>query len=101
MRGIDMLFADRQDAGARLAARRREYAGRDDVVVLGLPRGGMQVAFHVAQALKAPLDVFLVRKLAMPGEPRIAMGAVASDGLGILNDPVVRELRIPDKTIRA
>jgi predicted phosphoribosyltransferase len=95
-----MLFVDRKDAGDRLANRLREYAGRDDVVVLGLPRGGVPVAYRVAKALRAPLDVFLVRRLPMPGEPRLALGAVASHGLGALNDEVVHGLHVPDQSIR-
>ena len=83
-------FRDRRDAGRRLAARLSRYAGRADVRVLGLPRGGVPVAFEVAQALGAPMDVFVVRKLGMPGHEEFAMGAIASGGVVVLNDEVVR-----------
>src|SRR5258705_13986953 len=73
-------FMDRRDAGRVLASRLRSYAGRDDVVVLGLPRGGVPVAYEAATALGAPLDVFLVRKLGTPGREELAMGAIASGG---------------------
>src|SRR5438270_12853403 len=84
-----MLFQDRHEAGRQLAAELTEYAGRDDVVVLALPRGGVPVAFEVAQALGAPLDVFLVRELGVPGREELAMGAVASGGVRVLNEDVV------------
>lgn len=91
-------FADRRDAGRTLAARLQKYANRDDVIVLALPRGGVPVAFEVATALDAPLDVFLVRKLGTPGHPELAMGAIASGGIKVLNDEVVRWLGIsPDQ----
>jgi len=96
LRPIDR-FLDRRDAGRRLGQRLTLYAGRDDVVVLGLPRGGVPVAFEVAQALDAPLEVFLVRKLGVPGHPELAMGAIASGGVRIVNAEVVDELAIgPD-----
>jgi len=85
-----MLFKDRKEAGRRLASHLGKYAGRDDVVVLGLPRGGVPVAFEVARELHAPLDVFIVRKLGAPGQPELAMGAIASGGVRILNPQVVR-----------
>ena len=85
-------FRDRAEAGRQLAEELREYAGRNDVVVLGLPRGGVPVAFEVAQALGAPLDVFLVRKLGVPGHEELAMGAVASGGVRVLNEELVRRL---------
>src|ERR687884_52767 len=88
-----MLFRDRSDAGRQLAARLTHYAGRDDVLVLALPRGGVPVGFEVAEALGAPLDVFLVRKLGVPGQEELAMGAIASGGVRVLNDEVVRALR--------
>jgi putative phosphoribosyl transferase len=78
-----------------------EYARRNDVLVLALPRGGVPVAYEVAQALDAQLDVFLVRKLGVPGRPELAMGAIASDGVRVLNTDVVRALRIPASTIEA
>src|SRR5437763_4969817 len=90
-----MLFRDRIDAGRRLAARMPEYAGRSDVLVLALPRGGVPVAFEVARALRAPLDVFLVRKLGVPGQEELAMGAIASGGIVVVNDEVIDALNIP------
>jgi putative phosphoribosyl transferase len=92
-------FKDRFDAGRSLAARLRDYANRDDVLVLALPRGGVPVAYEVARALAAPLDVFLVRKLGVPRHEELAMGAIASGGVRVLNDEVVRMLRIPPKVI--
>jgi len=91
-----MLFRDRTDAGRQLAAKLGAYAGRPDVLVLALPRGGVPVAHEVAKALDAPLDVFLVRKLGLPGQEELAMGAVASGGVRVLNDEVVQGLAIPD-----
>jgi len=88
-------FADRRAAGVELGARLERFKGRDDVVVLALPRGGVPVAFEVARALGAPLDVFLVRKLGVPGHEELAMGAIASGGVRVLNDDVVRWYRIP------
>src|SRR4051794_19860325 len=96
-----MRFRDRTDAGRRLAARLGRYAGRDDVIVLALPRGGVPVGAEVAQALHAPLDVFLVRKLGVPGHEELAMGAVATGGVRVLNEQVVRALHIPDQVIDA
>ncbi len=90
-----MRFANRLDAGRRLADALTTYAGRRDVVVLGLPRGGVPVAAEVARALAAPLDVFLVRKLGVPGHEELAMGAIASGGVRVLNDDVLEGLRIP------
>ncbi len=83
-------FADRLDAGRVLANELHRYANRQDVVVLGLPRGGVPVAREVARALGAPLDVFLVRKLGTPGHRELAMGAIASGGVRVLNDDVIR-----------
>src|ERR1700745_2656624 len=94
-----MLFRDRIDAGRQLAARLTEYADRPDVLVLGLPRGGVPVAFEAARALGAPLDVFLVRKLGLPGHEELAMGAIATGGVRVLNDEIVQRLRIPRKMI--
>jgi putative phosphoribosyl transferase len=82
-----------------LASRLRHYAGRSDVVVLALPRGGVPVAFEVAEALAAPLDIFIVRKLGMPGHRELAMGAIASGGVRVLNDDVVRAYAIPQQAI--
>jgi putative phosphoribosyl transferase len=94
-----MIYHDRRDAGRQLAARLNEYAGRDDVLVLALPRGGVPVGYEVAQALRAHLDVFLVRKLGVPGREELAMGAIASGGIRVLNDDVVRTLGIPPEAI--
>src|SRR5438067_1678374 len=90
-----MLFRDRTEAGQALAERLGEYADRPDVVVLALPRGGVPVAYEVARALHVPLDVFLVRKLGVPGHEELAMGALASGGVRVLNDNVVQALDIP------
>src|SRR5947207_4417826 len=92
-----MLFRDRLDAGRQLAAKLTRYAGRDDVIVLALPRGGVPVGYEVAEALGAPLDVFLVRKLGVPGHEELAMGAIASGGVRVMNERVVRMLR-PSET---
>lgn len=94
-------FEDRKEAGRALAARLRAYAGRSDVVVLALPRGGVPVAFPVAEALDAPLDLFLVRKLGTPGHRELAMGAIASGGIRVLNDEVVKWYGIPPHAIDA
>jgi erythromycin esterase-like protein/predicted phosphoribosyltransferase len=96
----DRLFRDRREAGRVLAGSLEHYRGRPDVVVLGLPRGGVPVAYEVAAALGAPLDVFLVRKLGVPGHEEVAMGAIASGGVIVLNDDVVRGLRIPPEVIQ-
>ena len=92
-------FRDRADAGRQLAERLRDYAGRDDVLVLALPRGGVPVAYEVAMAFDLPLDVFLVRKLGVPGQEELAMGAIATGGVRVLNDHVVRMLGISDEEI--
>lgn len=92
-------FRDRHDAGRQLAERLTEYAGRDDVVVLALPRGGVPVGFEVARALDAPLDVMVVRKLGVPGQEELAMGAIASGGVRVLNEEVIRMLHLPDESI--
>ena len=86
-----MLFRDRRDAGRFLARRLKRYAGRSDVLVLALPRGGVPVAYEVAKELRAPLDLFLVRKLGMPGHEEYAMGAIALGGVRVLNDRIVNE----------
>jgi putative phosphoribosyl transferase len=80
-----MIFKDRSDAGRKLAARLKRYADREDVLVLALPRGGVPVAYEVAKALKAPLDISLVRKLGVPGYEELAMGAIASGGVRVIN----------------
>ena len=98
---MSRAYADRREAGRILSGKLISFAGRDDVVVLGLPRGGVPVAFEAAQALKAPLDVFLVRKLGAPGHEELAMGAIASGGVVVVNDEVVRALRISADTVMA
>jgi predicted phosphoribosyltransferase len=92
-------FRDRREAGRLLAAKLTAYANRADVVVLALPRGGVPIAYKVAQALNAPLDVFVVRKLGVPGYEELAMGAVATGGVRVLNDQIVQGLSIPDYVI--
>ncbi len=92
-------FTNRAEAGRVLAARLNAYANRTNVLVLALPRGGVPVAFEVAEALDAPLDVFLVRKLGTPGQPELAMGAIASGGVRVLNPSVVEYLGIPNRVI--
>lgn len=86
-----MLFKDRTAAGQVLAVKLAAYANRADVLVLALPRGGVPVGFEVAKALNAPLDVFVVRKLGVPGQKELAMGAIASDNVRILNEDIIRE----------
>jgi putative phosphoribosyl transferase len=95
------LYRDRSEAGRVLATKLAHYAGRQDVLVLALPRGGVPVAFEVAKALHAPLDVFLARKLGVPGHEELAMGAIATGGIRVINEEVVRMLRIPDAVIDA
>jgi putative phosphoribosyl transferase len=92
-------FSDRREAGVELASKLTQYAGRNDVVVLALPRGGVPVGFEVAESLDAPLDIFLVRKLGMPGHPEYAMGAIASGGVRVLSEDVVRAYGIPQSAI--
>jgi predicted phosphoribosyltransferase len=94
-----MFFPDRADAGRQLAAKLTRYANRHDVVVLALPRGGVPVAYEVARALAAPLDVFLVRKLGVPGYEELAMGAIASGGVRVLNEEAVEGLGIPPEVV--
>ncbi len=94
-----MRFQDRADAGRRLAEKLMAYAGRPDVLVLALPRGGVPVAYEVALALHAPLDVFLVRKLGVPGQAELAMGAIATGGVRVLNEEVIEALGIPEDVI--
>ncbi len=96
-----IVFRDRQDAGIQLAARLSRYAGNPNVVVLGLPRGGVPVAYEVARTLHAPLDIFVVRKLGVPGHRELAMGAIATGGVRVLNPEVVTALRITGPTIDA
>jgi len=89
-----MIFADRMEAGRSLAWRLEEYANRYDVIVLGIPRGGVPVAFEVAEALHAPLDVFLLRKLGVPGQEELALGAIASGGVRVLDQQILWTLGI-------
>lgn len=94
-----MLFKDRTAAGKRLAEQLASYADRPDLLVLALPRGGVPVAFEVAKALNADLDVMLVRKLGVPGQPELAMGAIAWGGVRVLNQAVIRSNQISESTI--
>jgi putative phosphoribosyl transferase len=96
-----MLFANRFEAGRVLASKLGEFSGRSGVVVLALPRGGVPVGYEVAQALQAPLDVFVVRKLGTPGQEELAMGALAPGGITVLNHEVIQALGIPQQTIDA
>jgi predicted phosphoribosyltransferase len=102
MYGADLhrqWFADRRDAGVELAKQLQRYARRADVMVLGLPRGGVPVAYEVARALEVPLDIFIVRKLGLPSQRELAMGALASGGIRVLNDDVVRWSGVSRKAI--
>jgi putative phosphoribosyl transferase len=94
-------FRDRYQAGELLAEKLSEFSGKPDLLVLGLPRGGVPVAAQVAKKLNAPLDVFVVRKLGLPGHPELAMGAIATGGVRVLNAEVVDALRVPDNVIDA
>jgi putative phosphoribosyl transferase len=94
-------FHDRVDAGRQLANRLMEYAGQPDVLVLALPRGGVPVAYEVAQALSAPLDIFLVRKLGVPGHEELAMGAIATGGVRVRNEEVIRMAGVTEAQIAA
>jgi predicted phosphoribosyltransferase len=100
-RGVTMLFANRREAGRILASLVMKYADRDDVLVLALPRGGVPVAFEVARALNVPLDVFIVRKLGVPGHDELAMGAIATGGIRVLNEDVVISLELEPEVIDA
>jgi predicted phosphoribosyltransferase len=94
------IFKNRKEAGKILAEKLREYAGRSDVLVLGLPRGGVPVAYEVARALNAPLDVLIVRKLGVPGQEELGFGAIAADGEIVLNENLVRALHITPEMVR-
>ena len=94
-----MIFHDRKEAGRILAERLAAYKNRHDVVILALPRGGVPVAYEVARELNAPLDVFVVRKLGVPGQEELAMGAIASGGVRVINEDVAQMLRIPEEMI--
>lgn len=92
-------FHDRREAGRKLAERLVSYAGRGDAIVLALPRGGVPVAYEIARALNIDLDVFLVRKLGAPGREELAMGAIASGGIRVLNEEVMSSLGIPPEAV--
>jgi len=96
-----VYFRDRTDAGQVLARCLQQYKNQPDVLILGLPRGGVPVAYEVAREMKAPLDVFIVRKLGVPGHEELGMGAIATGGVRILQDGIVRELGISPQTIEA
>jgi putative phosphoribosyl transferase len=93
-------FRDRRDAGRRLATELRAYANRPDVIVLALPRGGVPVGYEVASALGAPLDVFVVRKLGLPGHEELAMGAIASGGVHVLDQDLLRIAHVSDAQLQ-
>src|ERR687891_2508621 len=92
-------FQNRRDAGRKLAQELQHYANRSDVIVLALPRGGVPVAYEVALALNVPLDIFIVRKLGLPGHEELAIGAIASGGIRVLNHDIIRALNIPKEMI--
>ena len=96
---MEYPFRDRSEAGQALAQELGAYTGRDDVIVLALPRGGVPVAFEVARALQAPLDVFVVRKLGVPGHEELAMGAIASGGVLVIEPGVIEDLAIPPDVV--
>jgi putative phosphoribosyl transferase len=98
---FERRFRDRFEAGQILAHDLAQYRGKDDVIVLGLPRGGVPVAHEVARALGAPLDVFLVRKLGLPGHEELAIGAIASGGLRIMNDAVLKQVEVSKDAVEA
>ena len=98
---MERAFPNRAEAGRLLADRLEKYAGRNDVIVLGLPRGGVPVAYEVAKSLRAPLDVFIVRKLGVPGFEELAAGAIASGGVRVLNEDVLRALPNADEIIES
>lgn len=94
-------LTDRRDGGRFLASKLATYRGSPNLMVLGLPRGGVPVAYEVARRLRAPLDVFVVRKLGMPGHEELALGAIASGGVLVLNHDIINQLRVPEPTIAA
>ena len=96
-----MLFRNRMHAGQVLAKMLQEYGNREDVVVLALPRGGVPVAYEVARALEAPLDVYLVRKLGVPGHEEFAFGAIATGGVRVVNRELIKQLGLPVEWIEA
>ena len=93
------VFSDRRDAGKKLAEKLKKYEDDKSVIVLGLPRGGVPVAYEVAKALDATLDVFLVRKLGLPNQPELAMGAIASGGVRVMNENVIRRSGVSDQRV--
>src|SRR5260370_9191729 len=95
------VYRDRREAGREVATKLTAYAQRQDVLVLALPRGGVPVGYEVAKALQAPLDVFVVRKLGVPGHEELAMGAIATGGIGLINEEAVPMLHIPKQVIDA
>ena len=96
-----MIFQDRPEAGRILSRQLEQYKNRPDALVLALPRGGVPVAYEVARALNAPIDIFLVRTLGVPGHEELAMGAIASGGIRILNEDLTRQINIPERIIDA
>jgi predicted phosphoribosyltransferase len=98
---MERAFPNRAEAGRLLGEKLQKYAGRNDVIVLGLPRGGVPVAYEVAQRLRIPLDVFIVRKLGVPGFEELAAGAIASGGVRVLNEDVLRALPNADEIIES
>ncbi|WP_048810284.1 phosphoribosyltransferase [Candidatus Methylacidiphilum infernorum] len=94
------VFRDRKEAGRLLAEELLEYGGKPDVVVLALPRGGVEIGFVISQVLKLPLDIFVVRKIGVPWQQELAMGAIASGGIQVLNQSVINSLNIDEETIR-
>src|SRR5216117_1523267 len=98
---MERVFENRAEAGRELAEKLDKYSGREDVIVLGLPRGGVPVAYEVAKRLRAPLDVFIVRKLGVPGFEELAAGAIASGGVRVLNEDVIRSIPHADQAIEA
>jgi putative phosphoribosyl transferase len=98
---MERAFPNRAEAGRLLAEKLEKYADRNDVIVLGLPRGGVPVAYEVAKSLRVPLDVFIVRKLGVPGFEELAAGAIASGGVRVLNEDVLRALPNADEIIES
>src|SRR5436190_6804279 len=98
---MQTIFRNRRDAGRLLGSKLKKYETQPDVLVLALPRGGVPVAYEVAHALHAPLDVFVVRKLGVPGQEELALGAIATGGIRVLNEHIVEGLQIPQQVIEA
>ena len=99
--GFTGRFQDRREAGKRLAEILMPYADRSDVIILGLPRGGVPVAFEVAAALGVPLDIFIVRKVGVPGHEELAMGAIASGGVSYFNEDLIGQLGVREEQIQS